>query len=45
MEEHEKILIDQFLAENWALFLGFCYARGVTSEEAEQLAEHLASDL
>jgi hypothetical protein len=38
MDEFNKNLIDEFLAENWAAFESFCQARDA---DAEQVADDL----
>ncbi|MDO4693072.1 MAG: hypothetical protein Q4A62_00375 [Eikenella sp.] len=41
LEEDEKLLIRDFLGENFALFVGFAAERGYSEEEAEQITEKI----
>jgi hypothetical protein len=41
LDEHDKILLSQFIGENWASFLAFCDEQGISEADAEELANKL----
>lgn len=41
LEEDEKLLINDFIGENWHLFLAFVRERGYSEEYAEKISEKL----